>query len=225
MNKGFANIIIIIIVVLIVAGAAGYFILTKEPASPKDNLQEQNTNQSNQPVQPIPISQIDTSSWKTYVSERDGYEIRFPKTYICPEGNSRICADQNSRVVYEHLRLYSDDIRSDDEWPPTLSFEIEGLKQKPAGQDFFEYINSQIGSPANQRPNIEITKIHNAVILNGHKMVKVESIQDHQSVDLYFFEKDSTKFIRIFMARLKPEEANKRLQEINAIISSLKFSN
>lgn len=163
--------------------------------------------------------------WKTYASERDGYEIRFPRAYICPEGNSRICADQNSRVVYEHLRLYSDDIKSDDEWPPTLSFEIDNLKRKQSGQDFFEYINSQIRNPSNQRPNIKVTKIHGAVILNGHKMVKVESVQDNNPVDLYFIEKNSTRFVRISLVKLKPEEAKKRSREIDAIISSFKFSN
>ena len=199
-SKTFINIFIIIVSIVVLAGIS----LAASPTT---------------------ISQIDASSWKTYVSERDGYEIQFPKTYICPEVNLRICADQNSRVIYEHLRLYSDDIRSDDEWPPTLSFEIDGLKQKSAKQDFFEHINSQRGSPANQRSISKITKIHNVINLNGHKMIKVESIQDNNPVTLYLIEKNSTQFIRIFLAKLKPEEANKRSQEIDAIISSFKFNN
>ena len=122
-------------------------------------------------------SQIDTSTWKTYVNEVNGWEIHFPENYKCPERQFGPCKDKSERVRIGNLRLYSEDMIYDGALP-TFSFEIEDLKQKPSEQDFFDYINLQAMSEANNKPNIKILKIHDTVILNEHKMVKVETIQE-----------------------------------------------
>lgn len=174
-------------------------------------------------VDDIQTSKIDTSTWKTYVSELQGYEISFPRDYKCPEGQFAPCLDKNDRVKYEHVRLSSEDLVYDSEVPQTFSFEIESLKQKPSDRDLFKHINSQINLPVNQRPDIKVVKVHDAKMLNGHNMVKVETIQEGQDVDIYFIEKSPTTYLRIFVGKLKPEEAKKRTDEIDAIISSFRF--
>lgn len=170
-------------------------------------------------------SQIDTSNWKTYVSELQGYEISFPRTYKCTE--SRFCPDKNDKIPFERIALVSEDADSLSGISPTLRFETKRLEQKPSEMDLFDYITFQANQD-NKRFNesVKILNIHDTKMLNGHKMVKVETIQDlpkGYDLDFYAIEKDPSNYLRILVSKLKPEEAKKRTAEIDAIISSFKF--
>ena len=103
--------------------------------------------------------------------------------------------------------------------PPTAS---PLPKQKPEDQEYYDYISSQIESPENQQPNIQVIKIHNMILVNDHKIVKVETIRDGIPIDLYFFEKDSTSYVKVQLGKFT-EDWEKHSQEIDAIISLFKF--
>ena len=125
------------------------------------------------------------------------------------------------------IRVYSEDFLDDVEPPATVGILVENPRKKPAGQNLYEYIQSQNNAPETQQNNLErhihAVTIHSPTVVNGSTMVKAETTHNGFATDLYFLEKDETTFLAIRVVKFKPEEAKKYDADISAIMASFKF--
>jgi len=81
-QKGFVNIALIVLLVVVLGGGIGYVILTRTqettPTSEQSPTPSPITDQT-PAMQNPPTTPVDKTSWKTYRSEKYGFEFRYPE--------------------------------------------------------------------------------------------------------------------------------------------------
>lgn len=96
-QKGFANIVLIVLVI-VVAGVVGYFALHKSPTAVTPSTYTQQTTTTNptppasssiiKNVSPQPQSLTETTTWKTYRSDKYRFEFKYPPLWKEESGHN-----------------------------------------------------------------------------------------------------------------------------------------
>lgn len=116
LNKKLSFLLLGIIIILVI-GTAGttVYLLTKKtlpvPETPKQEISEQPVSQkpkeptSTQPQESTSTAEIDTADWKTYRSEKWGFEIKYPNIFTLKEGNKLLelrCANEEKTSLCQY---------------------------------------------------------------------------------------------------------------------------
>jgi len=106
-RKGFSNIGLIVILIIVLAGAASYFVLTQQGAPSAGKSQAINTTDK---ALTQPSTQDEISNWKIYRNKENGYEFKYPGTWL--EGDSYPYGNDTD-LIYESDEI-CDEPSSDD---------------------------------------------------------------------------------------------------------------
>ena len=147
-------------------------------------------------------------------------------TNLPPTDNS-VSPTSSSSIETSNWETYKSDTGGwEVKHPPTTpyrgwTFGFSVPKEKELGQDFMNFVRAQRQSQTT--PYSTVAKIYDVKTLNGHKMIRVDTLTDYGSkINYYFVEKDSKTFILI-NTNFDPQKIGEREPEINLMISSFKF--
>jgi hypothetical protein len=168
-----------------------------------------------------------TSSWRTYrfvIPSSPIWEIRFPPSFKCMESRTGPCnpanRDDSGRVILKDssFTLCSEDFIDDVPIPAAYCIFIKSARWS-SSDDFFNYLEKQISQEKSQ----DVLTKRKIKLSSERVMLRVETFSDGSYFEHYFTEIDKSQYLRITVRKYKPEEARKRAQEIEAIISTFEL--
>ena len=163
--------------------------------------------------------QADTSGWKTYRNDKDGFEMKYP-----PDWSFDVNA---GGLPFVDIHLSNKTTSTSDAHPPCVSgfaaMEIQVGHKKEVSGNFESFVHSQVLSNRTMGASGEVSKIE----LNNKTAFRVESSGWEVSCSGpgYFIEQDPSHYAYVFTGSYESKNQLGENTTIKKILSTFKFAN